>query len=58
MTQNNLGTAYGDLPTGNRGENLERAIACYEAAARGFENVGLTAEAASLRKLIASLKKG
>ena len=34
MTQNNLGIAYCDLPTGDRGENLRRAIACYEAALR------------------------
>ena len=34
MTQNNLGTAYSDLPTGDRGENLRRAIGCYEAALR------------------------
>ncbi|MDA2915165.1 tetratricopeptide repeat protein, partial [Acidobacteriia bacterium AH_259_A11_L15] len=32
MTQNNLGIAYGDLPTGDRGENLGKAIAAYEAA--------------------------
>ncbi|MDI9601533.1 MAG: tetratricopeptide repeat protein [Acidobacteriota bacterium] len=30
--QNNLGNAYGDLPTGDRCENLRRAIECYEAA--------------------------
>lgn len=30
--QNNLGNAYGKLPTGDRGENLKRAIACFEAA--------------------------
>jgi predicted ATPase/class 3 adenylate cyclase/predicted enzyme related to lactoylglutathione lyase len=30
--QNNLGIAYRNLPTGDRGENLQRAIACYEAA--------------------------
>ena len=36
MTQNNLGTAYGDLPTGDRGENLRRAIACYESALRVY----------------------
>jgi hypothetical protein len=30
--QNNLGTAYSDLPGGDRQANLERAIACYEAA--------------------------
>jgi tetratricopeptide (TPR) repeat protein len=32
MTQNNLGVAWANLPTGDRGENVERAIACYEAA--------------------------
>jgi len=34
ITQNNLGTAYGDLPTGDRGGNLRRAIGCFEAALR------------------------
>ena len=32
MTQNNLGAAYADLPTGDRGKSLRRAIACYKAA--------------------------
>jgi len=32
MTQNNLGVAWGELPTGDRGENQRKAIACYEAA--------------------------
>ncbi|MBI4489703.1 MAG: tetratricopeptide repeat protein [Deltaproteobacteria bacterium] len=32
--QNNLGNAYQNLPTGDRGENLKKAIACYEAALR------------------------
>ena len=32
MTQNNLGVAWADLPTGDRGENLGKAIACYTAA--------------------------
>jgi predicted ATPase/class 3 adenylate cyclase len=31
---NNLGKAYWELPTGDRGDNLQRAIACYEAALR------------------------
>jgi predicted ATPase/class 3 adenylate cyclase len=31
---NNLGTAYAHLPTGNRGDNLRHAITCYEAALR------------------------
>jgi tetratricopeptide (TPR) repeat protein len=30
--QNNLGYAYSLLPTGERQANLERAIACYQAA--------------------------
>ena len=33
-TQNNLGAAYSDLPVGDRGENLKKAIECYEAALR------------------------
>ena len=32
MTQSNLGAAWWSLPTGDRGENLGRAIACYEKA--------------------------
>jgi hypothetical protein len=32
MIQNNLGKAYADLPTGNRAQNLKKAIACYESA--------------------------
>jgi len=41
--QNNLGNAYADLPTGDRGANLGRAIACYEQALKVY-----TAEAAPL----------
>jgi predicted ATPase len=33
-TQNNLGVAYRNLPTGDRSENLANAIACYEAVLR------------------------
>jgi tetratricopeptide (TPR) repeat protein len=36
MTQYNLGNAYSELPTGDRGENLRRAIACYENALRVY----------------------
>ena len=43
MTQNNLGTAYAELPTGDRAANLARAIDCYTQALRFF-----TAEAAPL----------
>jgi predicted LPLAT superfamily acyltransferase len=32
MTQNNLGNAYKNRIRGERAENLERAIAAYEAA--------------------------
>ena len=34
LTQNNLGTAYRDLPTGDRAANLTRAIACFTEALR------------------------
>ena len=36
MTQNTLGAAYADLPTGDRDQNLRRAVACYEAALRVY----------------------
>jgi tetratricopeptide (TPR) repeat protein len=32
MTQNNLGVAWDSLPTGDRGENLQRAIGYYQNA--------------------------
>ncbi len=35
-TQNNLGNAYSDLPTGDQGENLRLAIEHYEAALRVY----------------------
>jgi len=35
-SQINLGNVYADLPTGDRGVNLQRAIACYEAALRVY----------------------
>jgi hypothetical protein len=34
MTQNNLGTAYCELPTGDRAENLANAIVFFQAALR------------------------
>jgi len=34
MTQGNVGTAYLQLPTGDRVENVREAIACFEAALR------------------------
>jgi hypothetical protein len=36
MTQTNLGIAYQNFPTGDRGQHLTRAIACYEAALRVY----------------------
>ena len=35
-TQNSLGNAYADLPTGDRAENLREAIACYDRALRAW----------------------
>ncbi len=35
-----MGGAYASLPTDDRGENLRRAIACYEAALRVFTESG------------------
>jgi hypothetical protein len=32
MTQNNLGLAYKDKITGNRAENIDEAISCYQLA--------------------------
>jgi hypothetical protein len=34
MGQNDLGSAYGAVPIGDRGESLVKAIACFEAALR------------------------
>jgi len=36
MTQNNLGNAYSYLPIGDRGENLRKAVRCYENALRVY----------------------
>jgi len=36
MTQHNLGTAYSDLPTGDRMGNLQKAITAYETAQRVY----------------------
>jgi hypothetical protein len=36
MTQYGLGHAFQDLPLGDRGENLRRAIACHDSALRVF----------------------
>jgi len=36
MTQNNLGIAYGNLLAGDRGQNIQNAIQCFEAALRVY----------------------
>ncbi len=57
-TQNNLGIAYRDLATGDRGDNLKRAIECFQAAARSFATVGLKSGAMTpAEELIASAEK-
>jgi hypothetical protein len=57
MTQNNLGNIYRNLPTGDRGENLNRAIACYEAALRGYQAVGATNDAQAVSRWIVKLRE-
>ncbi|HSY52744.1 MAG TPA: adenylate/guanylate cyclase domain-containing protein [Thermoanaerobaculia bacterium] len=54
QTQSNLGDACADLPTGEA-ENIGKAIACYQAAERGYSAVGMTHEAEDARKRAASL---
>ena len=49
MTQNNLGDAYSDLPSGDRSENLRRAIACYEAALRVYTEADYPADWAEIQ---------
>ena len=44
MTQNNLGIAYSDLPTGDRGENLRKAINGYDAALRVYTEADFPAD--------------
>jgi class 3 adenylate cyclase/predicted ATPase len=41
QAQNNLGAAYWELPTGDREENLTKAISCFEAALRFFTEADL-----------------
>jgi hypothetical protein len=40
MTQNDLGYAYSDLPTGDRAANLRKAKVCLEAALRVYTESG------------------
>jgi hypothetical protein len=56
MTQNNLGIAYSELPTGDPGANLQQAIRCFEAAVRGFESSGMAAEADPIRRILDQLR--
>jgi hypothetical protein len=55
-TQNNLGNAYWGVPTGERGDNLKRAIGCFEAAGRGYDAVGMTDEAEQAREAARRLR--
>jgi hypothetical protein len=57
MTQSNLGGAHADLPTGDRGNNLRQAITCYQAAARGYDAVGMTNQADRARTSVQGLEK-
>ncbi|KAF5424381.1 MAG: hypothetical protein C5S44_01645, partial [Candidatus Methanocomedens sp.] len=50
ITQNNLGLAYSDLPTGDCGDNLENAIQCYEAASRVFNETDYPYQSAVLKE--------
>lgn len=47
-----IGVALSQLPYVNRGENLAEAIACYEAALRGFTAAGLAEEAGRVTQLL------
>ncbi len=40
QTQNNLGVAYDDLPTGDRAANLKSSKACFESALRVYTENG------------------
>lgn len=52
-----IGNAFSQLPHVNRSANLTQAIACYEAALRGFETAGLTEGADRVTLLLALLKE-
>jgi len=56
--QNNLGIVYRNLPTGDRAENLQTAIACYEAAVRGYESAKLADKADRMRRVAVALRQG
>lgn len=55
--QNNLGNAYGDLPTGDRADNLQSAIDCFLAAIRGYERCGLTDRAEDVKNYLNALQQ-
>jgi tetratricopeptide (TPR) repeat protein len=40
MTQNNLAVAYSNRIRGDKGENLEKAVMCYQNAMKGYETAG------------------
>ena len=55
--QNNLGNAYGDLPTGDRGKNLQSAIGCFLGAIRGYEKCGLMERAEAVKTYVTALQQ-
>jgi hypothetical protein len=64
MTQNNLGIAYADLPTGDRAENFRKAVASFENALKIFtassfphEHRNASANLEDVKKKLASLEK-
>lgn len=54
-TEYNLGVVYEELSSGDS-RYRERAIACFEAAARGYSAVGLTENAEDARQHAEALK--
>ena len=55
MTQNNLGIAYEKLSAGKPGHDRQKAILCFESAARGYLAVGLADKAEDARQRAARL---
>jgi tetratricopeptide (TPR) repeat protein len=49
LTQNNLGTAYAELPVGNLTANLQKAISAYEAALRVYTEKDLPVDWAMIQ---------
>jgi tetratricopeptide (TPR) repeat protein len=54
MTQSNLGNAWSAMPTGDRGENLDHAIAAYEAALTVYSRTDYPVEWAGTQNNLAA----